>query len=239
MYLLLTLGFFSLSMPFYKNPQQQVNFLKDLIDINKDTRILDLGYGEGFHLTKLQELSDFVYGYDKKINNEDSSLPNTQKLNFFEEDWDLQNLDLIYCFAPEFGDDWDKFDQLISKVSANLKPGGKFVFDLFDWNSIAVGTLYKDWFFPTETRIAVNKYKRSEKVATCFRTILLPDTEKFRIAKKYEINWRIFDRDELIEIMNRVGLKLTGEFYSFDLNQPGNWNPQVTRKRLVVVFEKE
>lgn len=46
-------------MPFYKNQQQQVNFLKDLIDINKDTRILDLGYGEGFHLTKLQELSDF------------------------------------------------------------------------------------------------------------------------------------------------------------------------------------
>lgn len=226
-------------MPFYKNQQQQVDFLKDLINLNKDTKILDLGFGEGYHLTKLQEVSDFVYGYDKQIDSTKPALPNTQKLDFFKEDWDLQSLDLIYSFAPEYGQDWDNFDQLVLKVSKALKLSGRFVLDLFDWNAMPSKTVYKDWFFPKNDRLVINKYARKQKVATCFRTILVPDTDKFRVVKEFEINWRIFDRDELIEIMNRAGLKIAGEFYDFDSSRPGEWNPQVDRSRLVVVFEKE
>jgi hypothetical protein len=55
-------------MPFCNNWQQQIDFLKSVVNINRDTRILNLGYGEEFHLTKLQELSNFVYGYDKEAN---------------------------------------------------------------------------------------------------------------------------------------------------------------------------
>ena len=37
-------------MAYYRDEQQQVQFLQDLINIQKDTRILDLGYAQGTHL---------------------------------------------------------------------------------------------------------------------------------------------------------------------------------------------
>lgn len=65
-------------MAYYKNQHQQVQFLKDLVNINPNTRILDLGYGQGTHLAALQEVSNFVYGFDKEINvTKSPSLPNT------------------------------------------------------------------------------------------------------------------------------------------------------------------
>jgi SAM-dependent methyltransferase len=226
-------------MPFYKNQQQQVDFLKQIVNINKDTRILDLGYGQGFHLTKLQELSNFVYGYDKEINEARSpSLPNTKKLDFFQEDWDLDNLDLVYCLAPFFGEDWANFDLLASKVTGSLKTGGKFVLDLFDWNSMEVGTVYKDWSFPKDNLISVNRYKREEKSGLCFRKVLTPENNTFKTIRDVKLYWRVFERSELINIASRAGLKLTHECFNFDINQKGLWQPQLTKKRLVVVFEK-
>lgn len=35
-------------MPYYKNQEQQVAFLKQIVNINQDTRILDLGYDKDF-----------------------------------------------------------------------------------------------------------------------------------------------------------------------------------------------
>ncbi len=227
-------------MPYYKNQQQQVDFLKELININQDTRILDLGYGQGFHLTKLQELSNHVYGYDIETDEVKSPiLPNTKKIDFFKEDWDIKDLDLIYSFSPYYGEYWDNFDLLVTKTADSLKVEGKFVLDLFDWNSVVVGTIYKDWFFPKENLLVINEYTRKEKSGNCFRTVLTPDNDKFKIVREVELSWRIFDREELINIISQEGLKLTHECYNFDLNQQGSFKPQLKKQRLVVVFEKE
>lgn len=238
MYRFLYIGLFSLHMAYYKNEEQQVQFLKDLVEINKDTKILDLGYGQGTHLTKLQELSDFVYGFDKDLNDKKSPvLPNTQKLNFFEQDWGLSELDLIYCFAPEFGQDWHNFDQLAVKVAHSLKKEGKFVLDLFDWNSIPVGVSFQEWkMMPKKNTILLSKYTREDKAVICKRKILKPD---FEVAKEVEINWRVFEREELIEILQKAGLKLVKECWDFEINQEASWQPQTRRRRLVVVVEKE
>jgi SAM-dependent methyltransferase len=222
-------------MSYYKNEEQQVQFLKDLVEINKDTKILDLGYGQGTHLTKLQELSDFVYGFDKDLNDKKSPvLPNTQKLNFFEQDWDLQDLDLIYCFAPEFGQDWHNFDQLAVKVAHSLKKEGKFVLDLFDWNSISVGVSFQEWKLAPKL-LSLSKYTREEKAVICKIKMLKPD---FEIAREVEIYWRVFEREELIEILKKAGLKLVRECWNFEINQDASWQSQTRRRRLVVVFEK-
>ncbi len=224
-------------MPYYRDEPQQVQFLQDLVKIQENTRILDLGYGQGTHLSKLQELSNFVYGYDKENNDTISpTLPNTQKLNFFEQDWNLSDLDLIYAFAPEFGQDWHNFEQLLTKISQALKPKGKFVIDLFDWNSIPVGISFQEWqLFPKRNTLALSRYTRQDKAVICKRRILKPD---FIVAKEVELYWRVFDREELIEIAKQAGLNLIKECYDFDLNQEASWQPQPKRSRLVVVFEK-
>jgi SAM-dependent methyltransferase len=224
-------------MAFYKNEEQQVSFLKNLVDINQDTRILDLGYGQGNHLTKLQELSNYVFGYDKEINEVKSpQLPNTKKIDIFKDDWEHKNLDLIYCFAPEFGRDWDNFESLVAKISTSLKSKGKFVLDLFDWNSILVGVSFQEWkLFKPKKTVMVSRYTREEKAMVCKRKVILPEFE----IKEFETNWRVFDREELMKIMNQAGFKVAHECYSFDLNKVGSWQPQLKRQRLVIVFEKE
>ena len=139
------------------------------------------------------------------------------------------------CFAPFFGEDWANFDLLASKVARSLKTGGKFVLDLFDWNSMEVGTSFQEWQFPkSKKKIILSKYKRSEKEIICKRWVVLPNFE----TKEFELYWRVFEREELLEITTKAGLKLTHECYNFDLNQKGLWEPQLTRQRLVVVFGK-
>ena len=141
----------------------------------------------------------------------------------------------MYCFSPFFGEDWANFDLLASKVARSLKTGGKFVLDLFDWNSMEVGTSFQEWQFPKpKNKIILSKYKRNERKIVCKRLLVLPDFE----TKEFELYWRIFDREELLEIMTKAGLKLIHECYNFDLNKQASWQPQLTKQRLVVVFEK-
>lgn len=151
---------------------------------------------------------------------------------------EFRRLRFSLFLAPEYGEEnWHNFEQLASKIAYSLKTGSKFVLDLFDWNSIVVGDSFQEWNLRLEKKVvALSKYTRFEKAVVCKRKILEPD---FVIAREFEIYWQVFEREELISIMQPLGLELVHECFEFDLSQSGSWQPQFKRRRLVVVFEKK
>ena len=79
---------------FFLDEDRQILFIKHFTKLSKKTRILDLGYGRGYHLEEIQKISNFAFGFDKVC---DSILPNTTKLLAQEE-----NLFLITSIIIHF-----------------------------------------------------------------------------------------------------------------------------------------
>jgi SAM-dependent methyltransferase len=219
------------------NPDKQVEFLKEVLAIDPNSTGLDIGCGAGYHTFKLQEITNNIYGLD--LNLTQYELKNYIQGNIFESDLEFNSeLDFAFALAPYFDTDWNKIEILFTKLHKYLKPGGKFLLDLFNFNSISIGKTLKDFeVFPQ--RILLTTYTKEEKAYTGKRIIKFSDWSE----KYMDLYWRVFNREELNKIAESDGFKITKEFGSFDSFSPlfekPSWEANFESKgRLIVLFEK-
>jgi len=118
-----------------KQLQKDVNFLIDVLNLNKKDKILDLACGHGRHTIELKKKGFNVDGLDfssylLKIAKEHAEQENLQ-INFYKQD--IHNISLktkydkIFLFFSEFG----LFDaeKVLKNITKILKPNGLFLLD--------------------------------------------------------------------------------------------------------------
>ena len=217
-------------MQYYNDTNKQINFLTNVIKIDKYSRILDIGCGSGSHVKELQKISPFVYGIDLVKPQED--LPNFILGDIFSTDLP-NNLDLIYLFAPFFGDKWNSNEELLAKLSKKIKKNSKIVLDLYFFNDFEIGKGYKE-FNKRPEKIILSEYTREENVMYCQRTFKFQDwTERV-----IELRWKVFLKDEFEKIANENGFAVVDLYFDFDISIKGSWELQNTKHRRIVVLQK-
>jgi SAM-dependent methyltransferase len=158
-------------MKFHSNPTKQTTFLKEIFQLNSSSRILDVGCHVGFHLQQLQTISNTVYGIDIEK-------PKTELKNFILGDvftTDLPtDLDGAYLLAPYFGENWNKYEELLGKLNKSLVTGGKVVVDLFSFNDYLEGQKFQDYTLLPE-KVILNDFTRESDNMYCKRTFLFKD----------------------------------------------------------------
>jgi SAM-dependent methyltransferase len=221
---------------FYHSPDQQVEFLKQILHITPDSKGLDIGCAVGVQLELLQKYCPDTHGID--ILEYTPNLKNFIQKDIFKDSLQFDNdLDFAYCLAPYFGNDWNNLGVLFANLKKYLKPNGLFLLDLFDFNAKKVGLKFQTYeVYPK--KILLTTYHRQEKVYTGKRIIKFSDwTEKYQ-----DLYWRVFDRDELIQIAMSQGFEIVAEYGSFDLEskklyQPA-WNVTNDRENRVILLFK-
>ena len=192
-----------------------------------------MGHFRGNQLEIIQQKTKFAYGYDKQGI---CTLPNaTNNFDIFTDQWTLDNLDCVYCFAPEFGGDWCRFDILVTKINTSLRSGGIFILDHFNFNSFPIGKNWKDYKM-ADSFVSLSHYTRNQTDMTCKRVNILKDWTK----EDMSIVWRVFSQPEILEIMTHAGFELLNFYIDFDINQPiSDWGQIPSGKRLVSAWTKK
>jgi SAM-dependent methyltransferase len=113
-------------MKYYPQTQKQITFLKEILQINSASRILDIGCEDGKHLIELQKISPTIFGVDIKP---DVILPNVITGSIFDVELPTE-LDGAYLMSPYFGNRWDDYKILLEKLNPSMKEGGKIAIDL-------------------------------------------------------------------------------------------------------------
>lgn len=217
-------------MQFYLNPAKQINFLKEIFQLNSTSRILDVGCHVGFHLNELQTITETVYGID--IEKPKNELRNFILGDIFTTNIPL-NLDGVYLLAPFFGEKWNQYDELLIKLYKSLVSGGKIVIDLFAFNDYLEGEKFQNYTLLPE-KVILNDFIREDNNMHCKRTFLFKDWTQRTI----NLHWKVFNQNELEKLAKSTGFKIQNIYTDFDVNLITNLVHKNQKTRRVVVLEK-
>ncbi|WP_379134052.1 class I SAM-dependent methyltransferase [Paenibacillus sp. sgz500958] len=205
-----------------------VKWIKEYICGNHfEQKVLDLGCGPGLYTNRLAKLGfNNVTGVDFSSRSIEYAKKQASELNLHVDYvcQDYLTLDfnncfdvvlLIYCDFGVFNE--NERNSLLYKIYSNLKPGGKFVFDVFTpnkyrnhadsrtWNS------YKSSFWkPTSHLCLDSNYWYSEERVHLHQTIVLDDNEDMQV---YNIWDKTYTIDEISSILSYTGFE-EFEYYS-------------------------
>jgi SAM-dependent methyltransferase len=217
-------------MKFHSNPYKQITFLKQIFQLSSSSRILDIGCHIGFHLQELQTISNTIYGID--IEKPKQELKNFILGDVFTTDLP-SNLDGVYLLAPYFGDQWNKYQELLEKLNDNLVAGGKVVIDLFGFNDYLEGQKFQNYTLLPE-KVILNNFIREIDNMHCKRTFLFKDWTQ----RSIELHWKVFNQNELENLAQNTGYKIQNIYIDFDVKLVTNLDPKLQKMRRVVVLEK-
>lgn len=217
-------------MKFHPNPIKQVTFLKEIFKLNISSRILDVGCHVGFHLQELQTVSNTVYGVD--IENPKNELKNFILGDVFTTDLP-KNLDGAYLLAPYFGENWNQYQELLTRLNKSLVTGGKVVIDLFAFNDYNEGQKFQDHTLLPE-KVILNDFIRESDNMHCKRTFLFKDWTQRTI----DLHWKVFNQNGLENLAKNTGYKIQNIYTDFDVNLITNLDPKPQKTRRVIVLEK-
>lgn len=199
-------------MKYYKDEEKQGQFLIETGKIISSSTILDIGYGRGYHMNRIKELTACsIYGTDVE------EQPNMQNKRYsFDvfDAWDssLPKFNLIYALSPYFGQNWWHMEKLAENVSSHLSNNGYFVLDHFDFNCFIIGHKFQN-FKLLDDKVILSEYTRRDGRMDCHRIIL---NKEFKKVTK-ELTWRIFETKKEIEsIFNQYNLSLKGFAYNYE-----------------------
>ena len=216
-----------------KNYEEEVNYIKRLIDSNSynSKSMLELGSGTGNHAAYFSKLKYKIHGIDLSKRMVDISkskkIPNA---NFYVGDISNFKIDIKFdvCISLFHVISYIKsiplLKNVLNNISRNLKPGGIFIFDC--WNKPAVikdppsirGTKFENENLKIE-RIAYpeNHFEKS---------ITKIDFELKILDKKRNINFvetethemRFFSEDEINSVSQESNFKVLHCFNWLDIN---------------------
>lgn len=218
-------------MKYYKDLEKQLNFLIEVLSIDKNSKGIDLGCNEGLHLKKLYKITKFINGVDKI---EYPDIPNFLKLDFFEEKLPFKNLDFAYILAPYLDGKWWEIEKLLRNINQTLKPNGSFILDLFYYNFMKINSV-KQNFIIEKDKIILSKFNKEIDRVNLDRIII---NLKNQSQNNFTGVWRVFEFNELSEILNQNGFYIYKQYADFDVNKPLSWNIEKIPERLIIHFKK-
>ncbi|RUT47991.1 class I SAM-dependent methyltransferase [Paenibacillus anaericanus] len=215
-----------------------VKWIKEYICGNNfELQVLDLGCGPGLYTNRLAKLGfNNVTGVDFSSRSiayaKDNASELNLQVNYICQDYLTLNFTnsfdvvlLIYCDFGVFNE--YECNTLLHEIYSNLKPGGKFVFDIFTpnkyrnhadsrtWNS------YTSGFWRPNSHMCLNSnYWYPEERVHLDQTIVIDDNEDMHV---YNIWDKAYTIDEISSILKRVGFDeleyfsdITGREYDED-----------------------
>jgi|GEM_PF-6352974 len=220
---------------YYSNLAEQVLCIEAELQIDKTSLVLDIGAGNGNianGLTSISKCQILAVDTDKspKLNSHICWI----QTDFLQKIPVLRELDAAYWVAPYIGDGWfdGSFERLIKEFGMNIKPGGRFLIDLFNFAHKEIGK-QKEIIEPHMGGRAW--YKRTS----------IDKYEGRRIfdngSQDHVLIWRIFEQSELIDIFKEAGFKLVHKLDSFGSNLSSETQRVIDYKKYkrdIYIFEK-
>jgi SAM-dependent methyltransferase len=219
---------------YFKNLNLQIKFLLEIINNNnilKTDTILDLGCDKHApHKCELETLGyTNVYGVDIKPNS--NNLNNYIQTDFLNTEFKLNTkAKLIYIFSPCFEEKWWDLDIFLQNVANNLDKDGVFILDLFDYNSLKIGTKQSSIIQKEEKTITANTVRLKDRFVLDYKELRTQDGLLLLNSKGI---WRIFEELELSDILAKYGLIIKNKYSDFGLGD-GSFDVSEVKSRLVV-----
>lgn len=227
---------------FLDNPERvkrEANFIEKALELKRDMKILDLACGQGRHVIELAKRGYKITGFDYsdyllKVAKERAEKENVE-VEFIKGD--MRNLpfenefDAIYNMFTSFGyfSDSDNF-KVIEGVSNSLKPGGRFLLDVFNLFYL-IKNFQQEFWMLTENFICLEQNEfdpvrmRSRNLRILF--------EKGKEIDRREHEVRMYTPAELSFLFELAEMK-TEKFYGgYDLSEYSE-----NSRRLIVVGRK-
>src|SRR6056297_1512263 len=225
---------------------ESINWLVDSVFNEKDQKILDLGCGPGLYSKELAEKGYSVTGVDlskrsieyakAQVSNKELNLEYKVQ-NFLELDYkeEYDVVLLLYCELGALTN--QERNQLLKKVNAALKPGGKFVFDVFTENNRDDVDINRKWdavkqgFWDQKPYLSLTEtYFYPEADTYLNQTIIINEDEEIKLYRIFE---HFYSKETITQVLEEFGF-INHAFYS-DLRGE-KYEP--SSKTLAVVTEK-
>lgn len=203
-----------------KRTQLEVDFLCDVLALDEKSEILDCPCGFGRHSISLAKLGYKVTGVDVNKYFLEKARFLAQE-NLIKADWvcsDMRNLPFKNRFSSAINlfSSFGYFDLIeddvisLRQIWESLKPGGSFVLDVVNRESVLQNFKNKDWF-KTPSGIYILSEKQYDPES---KKIL---ENRFRISQSgqtenFSISIRIYSLEELLSIFQEVGFRVTGTY---------------------------
>ncbi|MDF2906792.1 MAG: hypothetical protein K0R34_2113 [Herbinix sp.] len=216
---------------------KSVEWIASIADPKEYTELLDLGCGPGLYTERFHNRGYHVTGIDYSKRSVDYAIHNSKINNMaitykyqnyldiaFREEFDV--ITLIYCDFSVMSDH-DRA-RLASSIYQALKPGGKFILDVFTPNQYKEKTEANDWyyseggFWSEKAHICLNSFYRYDDRSTMLeRTVVIKEDS----IECFNIWDHIFVKEELNEDLKKAGFTsvdfygdVAGDVYKSDGN---------------------
>lgn len=201
---------------------QEVNFITKVLDLPRDSHIMDLycGYGRhaielakyGFHVTGVDATQTFLDIAGQKAREENSSINfvhcDMRELNFKGE------FDAVINMFAAFGYFSDEENAaVIDLIAQSLRPDGLFLIDLLNRDWMVKNSLNRYWRHPNGEYVLNYKVELKRGIATMKRQLINQVTG---IKTQYEFVLRAYSLSEMLAILTQSGFVIKTTYGGFD-----------------------
>lgn len=200
--------------------EKSVNWIKGIVPPNEYQTLLDIGCGPGIYAEKFTQAGYFVTGVDfskRSINYAKKSAQEKEaNIDYLYQNYLNLNLDKCFDFATmiycDYGALSDKNRQkILCNVYQHLKPGGKFLLDVFSMTAYNDFKEQQTWefhrnggFWRKNEYIALNRYSKFSESVTLDQIAIISND----IITNYYLWNSYFTKENLIKEISESGFKV-------------------------------
>lgn len=218
-------NFFEHGSPYLAHPlltpertAREVDFLLAEWDLRAGARVLDIGCGPGRHAIELARRGYDVVGIDPSAamiaaarQRAAEAEVQPEFISIAGEDFTAEEpFDAALCLFTTLGQIRDQEDnwQLLERAALALRPGGAFAVEVPQRGAAVRSLRAKERFGSGERYTDVTRAYDPEarSVGEVFRVVSPEGT------REYVLRYRLFERDELADLLRAAGFVLTAEY---------------------------
>jgi len=220
--------------------EEEVQFIIDVLNMPEKAKIFDLYCGYGRHAIELVKYGYAVLGLDSSESFIEIARKNAREegvvLQFAVGDMRTlkynQEFDAVISMFAAFGYFTDEENaDIIRRIAASLKPGGKFLIDMLNREWMMQNSINRYWRHPSGEYVL--SYKVDLVKGLCFmkRTLF---NQLDGSKKEYDFTLRAYSKQELDLLITAAGMKVTAVYGGFDKRMYDANSP-----RMIILAEKE
>ena len=221
--------------------EEEVDFIRDVLELQPGNVVLDLCCGNGRHGQCLAKQNVTVIGLDSSrflLDEARKNMLSTEYgIHFIEGDMRRIPLkptcDAVINLFTSFGFfDEEENRQVLSEVAAVLKPGGKFLLDYWNPHTVIQLDGTRNWWWISDAVLALAEveYRPESGQLSDYRTVIELTTGDVR---KTVNRLRFYFPTELKSILDGVGLEVCATYGDFD------YSPfLIDARRMITVAER-
>lgn len=210
---------------------KEVNFIQHFLSKEKFSKILDFPCGPGRHASQLLSLGYFVTGIDRDkdaiIGARKKSPNGTFRVLDMKELYKLDDkFDACICMWQSFGFfDSNTNRSILKQIYNLLNNNGRFILDIYN----------KRFFEQHQGNFESKRGNLIIKNSNFIKNNRLYTQINYGEGiTQDKFDWEIFYEDEIIDLVNSMGLKLVASCASYEINK----SPSEDIPRMQLVFEK-